>query len=270
MVHRQKFRIWKLKWYIYYLLILSFALACNSFQKKLDLQEDVVNKSQKYDTMNDRNEPFDLNGDVIIPNYQPLKIPYSEWELHRNTELLEVNGFAANEEAWRTATSHSSGLIRGAAYFALMQDLKVQDEPLFLKGLSDLDETVQTYSAYGLHQLGNETALEKLLNIARLSVDNHVAAMQAAGLCGQLGMAESFLTIEQAMSSEFEYVQVFGIQNAMFFEPLHKSTFGANLTLDIWSLYKKALLSKSGTVKAIAMAQLKEFDSSEARELLGI
>lgn len=213
-------------------------------------------------------KPFNVINDIIIPNYGPLNIRYSRWELYRSKELLAANGFDNNENEWRKATLHSNGLIRATAYFLLTRNIKQQNTGLFRVGIDDIDETAQAFCAFGLYKSGDEPALKKLMALANQDVEAHISAIQAAGLLGQLGFPTAFKTIQMALKSRLEYVQVFGIQNAVFFVPLNESIYDFNNKIDIWAIYRQALKNNSSNVRTIAIAQLNEINSKESQELL--
>ncbi|HBL14861.1 MAG TPA: hypothetical protein DD379_26420 [Cyanobacteria bacterium UBA11162] len=213
-------------------------------------------------------ESITVTSDVVIPDYEPLDVPYSEWETHRSQELLEANGFGNAIAQWRRATQHSNGLIRSSAYYLLTRHPEQQDETLFRQGLEDSDETVQTLSAYGLYSLGDKSALSILERIAQLDVNAHTAATQAAGILAKMGNPTAFATIEAAINSDLEYIRLFAIQNAMPFVPLHGQTYALGKSIDIWNLYSQALQDKNVQVRSVAKMQLKELNSPEALELL--
>ncbi len=218
--------------------------------------------------MDKKDNTFNVSSNVIIPQYKTLIGPYSKWEMVRNRELLTANGVEHNKESWRKAIKHESGLIRSTALYFLTRKVVAKDEPIFRKGLKDIDETVQAYSAYGLYHLGDAMVLKQLLSIAHLDVKGHTAAPLAAGLLAQLGHAEAFLTIQKAMECDLEYVQIFGIQNAFHFVSLNGELLPDGKKLDIWDFYPSVLATEHASVKSIAIAQLKEINTPEARELL--
>lgn len=209
-----------------------------------------------------------FQNDVIIPNYQPLNIPYTEWEAHRSQQLLATNGFENTVEGWHKATQHPSGLIRGTAFYLLAQNPMEDEQELFLTGLSDIDETTQAFCAWSLYKLGDKEAIAKLKAMANLEVDAHIAAIQAAGILGQLGIADAYKTILAAMESDLGHIHVFGMHNAFFFVPLHGKFYHQEKQIHIWNLYSKALKNDSHGVRSIAIAQLKEINSKESQELL--
>ena len=209
-----------------------------------------------------------ISSDVVIPNYQPLDVPFSEWELHRSQDLLEANGFGNTVDEWQRATQHSSGLIRSTAYYLLIQNPDQQDEALFRQGLDDIDETVQTLSAFGLYNLGDKSVLPTLEKIAQLDVNAHTAAMRAAGILAEIGEASAFSTIQNAMNSDLTYIRLFGIQNAMPFVPLHGQVYTAETKIDIWNFYNQALKDENAQVQNVAELQLQELNTLEALALL--
>jgi hypothetical protein len=213
-------------------------------------------------------DSFTFESDVIIPMYQPLDVPYSEWETVRSQELLTANGFGSTTDEWRRAAGHANGLIRGTAYYLLTRHPEEQDENLYRQGLDDLDETVQVISAYGLYHLGDRSVLPTLEKIARLDVGAHTAAARAAGILGELGDPTAFATIEKAMQNEQRYVRLFAIENAMPFVPLHGQTYAPGKNIDIWELYRQALQDENDQVRSTARLQLIELNTPEALELL--
>jgi len=213
-------------------------------------------------------DSFTIESDVVIPVYEPLDVPYSEWETTRSQELLTANGFGSTADEWRRAAGHTNGLLRGTAYYLLTRHPERQDENLFRQGLDDIDETVQVISAYGLYQLGDRSALPALEKIARYDVGAHLAAARAAGILGELGDPTAFATIQNAMQSEQRYVRLFAIENAMPFAPLHGQTYAPGKTIDIWGLYRQALQDENDQVRSVAKLQLQEINTPEALELL--
>jgi hypothetical protein len=75
-------------------------------------------------------EPFDITTDVVLPEYEPLDLPYSEWEEVRSQELLTANGFGNTPAEWRRAAGHADGLIRGTAFYLLAREPDPLDEQL--------------------------------------------------------------------------------------------------------------------------------------------
>ncbi|MCB0208685.1 MAG: hypothetical protein KDJ52_05130 [Anaerolineae bacterium] len=213
-------------------------------------------------------ESITITSDVIIPDYKPLNVPYSQWETERSQELLTANGFGTTPDEWRQATQHSSGLIRSAAYYLLTRHPEQQDEDLFRRGLEDSDQTSQNLAIYGLYRLGDSSAVPTLEKTAQLDVDAHTAATQAAGLLAEMGKPMAFATIQQAMNSNLEYIRLFAIQNAMSFVPLHGQIYAADKTIDIWDLYRQALQDENIQVRSVANLQLQELDFPEAQALL--
>jgi HEAT repeat protein len=216
--------------------------------------------------MNDNNKSSDRINSIIIPAYKPLNTPYSTWEIFRSKELLAANGFDNNEEEWRRATGHPEGFIRGTAFFLLSRLPGEENIKLFRAGLNDNDETVQAFCAFALTKAGDKQALKKLKTISEFNVESHIAAIQAAGLLGQLGISAAFKTIGAAMESKLEYIQLFGIQNAVFFVPLNRKNYDINSKIDIWELYQSALKNKNSPVREVAIAQLQEIKSKNIEE----
>jgi hypothetical protein len=214
-------------------------------------------------------EGITVTSDVVIPSYEPLDVPYSEWEAYRSQELLAANGFGDTRDEWRRAAGHSSGLIRSAATYLLSREPEPQDEALFRVGLEDTDQNVQSLAAYGLYKLGDESVVPTLETIAGLDVNVYTAAPRAAGILGEIGEPAAFATIEAAMDSELVYVRLFAIENAPPFVPLHGETYAPGKTIDIWALYRRALQDESSQVSSVARMELEELDSPEARRLLG-
>jgi hypothetical protein len=213
-------------------------------------------------------EGITVTSDVVIPSYEPLDVPYSQWEAFHNQELLAANGFGDTRAEWRRATGHSSGLLRSAAYSLLTQQPEPEDLALFRQGLEDTDKNVQSLSAYGLVRLGDSSAIQTLERIAQLDVNVYVAAMRAAGILGELGQPAAFDTIQRAMRSDLGYVRLFAIQNAPPFVPLDGQTFAPGQVIDIWELYRQALQDPSSQVRSVARMQLQELGSPQALELL--
>lgn len=211
--------------------------------------------------MKENIKPAEEINSIIIPGYKPLNKAYSTWEIFRSKELLAANGFDNHEEEWQRATKHREGLIRGTAFFLLSRLPVEKNIQLFREGLNDIDETVQAFCAFALSKTGDKTALEKLKSISELKVESHIAAIQAAGLLAQLGITAAFKTIAQAMESKLEFIQIFGIQNAVFFIPHHGKNYDVNHKIDIWELYRNVLKNERSHVRAIAGAQLQEIKS---------
>jgi len=205
-----------------------------------------------------------ISSEVFIPDYVPLDLPLSQWEAHRSQELLEANGFGTTATEWRRAAGHPSGLIRGAAFYLLSQQPDPQDEDLFRQGLDDIDETARALAAFGLYQLGVETATATLEEIAQLDVNAHLAAPRAAGLLAEIGLPEGVATLEQALSSRESYIRLSATQFLPAFVPLQGQSDGAGNTVDVWEYYCLALADSDTQVRALAEMQLREIGSAEA------
>lgn len=230
--------------------------------------EDASDNDLPTPTTEEPIESIIITSDVVIPDYGPLDVPYSEWETHRSQELLDANGFGNTADEWRRATQHSSGLIRSTAYYLLTRHPEQQDEVLFRQGLDDIDQTAQALSIYGLYRLGDKSALPVLEGIAQLDVNAHTAATRAAGILAEMGEPTAFATIQKAMNSDLGYIRLFSIRNAMPFVALHGQPYASGKTIDIWSLYSQALQDKDIQVRSVAKLQLQELNSPEALELL--
>jgi hypothetical protein len=214
-------------------------------------------------------ETVDISSEVIIPDYEPLDLAYSEWGAHRSQELLTANGFGENPAEWRRAAGHSSGFIRGTAFYLLVQQLDPADESLFRQGLADFDQTVQSLSAFALVRLGDSTAAATLQHIAQLDAEAILSAPLAAGLLAELGDPSGIKTMKMALSSELGYVRLNAVQYLPSFVPLHGLEDGSGQTIDVWDLYCQAMKDVDIQVKATAEMQLQELNSAEALELLG-
>jgi hypothetical protein len=213
-------------------------------------------------------EAITITSDVLIPSYQPLDLPYSQWKAHRSQELLAANGFGDTADEWRRAAEHSDGLIRATATYLLTRQPDPLDEELFRRGLADDDEGVQALSAYGLYRLGDGSAVPILERIARLDAEVYLAAAQAAGILAELGDPTAFATLLKAMESDLRYVRLIAMQSAMPFVPLHGQAYAPGETIDIWDLYRRALEDPDVHVQTVARLQLEELNTAEALELL--
>jgi hypothetical protein len=205
-----------------------------------------------------------ISSQVFIPDYEPLDLPISQWEAHRSQELLEANGFGNTAAEWRRAAGHPSGLIRGAAFYLLSQQPDPQDEDLFRQGLDDIDETARALAAFGLVQLGDETAIATLEEIARLDVNAHLAAPRAAGLLAEMGRPEGVDTLERALSSREGYIRLTAAQFLPQFVPLQGQSDGAGNTVDVWEIYCQALADSDPQIRTLGEMQLREIGSAEA------
>jgi HEAT repeat protein len=171
-------------------------------------------------------------------------------------------------DEFRLAADHSSGLIREAAIYLLVRQPDPVDEALFLKGLEDIDETVQSLSAYGLVRLGHDSAESTLKRIAQQDPGAILAAPLAASLLAELGDPSAFDTMIQAMADQFGYVRLIAMQYMSSFVPLHGQSTSSGQTVDVWSLYCQALGDEDGQVRAVAEMQLVEIDSAAAMAIL--
>lgn len=209
-----------------------------------------------------------ITSEVVFPDYEPLDLPYSQWEVHRSKELLAANGFGDAPAEWRRAAEHHSGLIRGTAIYLLTRQPDPQDEALFRQELEDIDETAQALAAFGLARLGDTSALPTLQRIADLDVNANLAAPRAAGLLAELGDPTAFATIARAMTSGQGYIRLSAVQFVPPFVPLHGQSYGAEQPIDIWALYCQALEDPDIQVRAVAELQLQEINSAEALQVL--
>jgi hypothetical protein len=213
-------------------------------------------------------EGITITSDVVIPGYEPLDLPYSQWKAHRSQELLEANGYGATADEWRRAAEHPDGLIRATAYYLLTRQPERGDEDLFRQGLADEDEAVQAWSAYGLYRLGDDSAVPIVEQIAQLDVDVYTVATQAAAILAEMADPAGFATMLKAMGSDLRYIRLIAMQNAMPFVPLHGQAFAPGETIDIWDLYRRALEDPDVHVETVARLQLQELNTAEALELL--
>jgi hypothetical protein len=213
-------------------------------------------------------EPFDITTDVVLPEYEPLDLPYSEWEEVRSQELLTANGFGNTPAEWRRAAGHADGLIRGTAFYLLARVPDPLDEALYRAGLEDSDQNVQSLVAYALYRLGDTSAESTLVRIAQLDANAHLAAPLAASLLAELGDPSAFATIEQAMASQLGYIRLTAVQYVPSFVPFQGQDYGSGLTIDIWALYCRALEDEDSQVQSVAEMQLQELKSPEALKVL--
>ena len=91
-------------------------------------------------------------------------------------------------------------------------------------------------------------------------------AADGAGLLAKLGNPMAFSTIQKALDSDSRYTRGLGIDNLIFFIPLHGQTDISGKVIDVWSAYRQALQDES--IQLGAKMQLQELGTPEALELL--
>lgn len=257
-------------------IVLKFSqISSNASEERTKFNKEIIFMTEASDEINQQYpsspvivDSITINSDVVIPEYNPLDVPYSEWEIYRSQELLDANGFGNTHDEWRRAAQHSSGLIRSKAFYLLTRNPKQEDKDLLRQGINDIDETVQALSAYGLYILGDQSTLSTIERIARLGTGAHSSAVQAAGILAQLEKPAAFSTIQEAFNSDLEYLRLFAVQNLIFFVPLNGQPFSSGKVINVWDAYESALKDKSPRVQGIARLQLKELGTVEAEELL--
>ena len=115
--------------------------------------------------------PTNISDSLIIPDYPPLDVPYSQWQRIRHEQLLEANGIDPQNCDWKEVVKHPSGLLREAAFYLLVHPPKGADSLLLKRALSDSETAVQSLASFGLYLLGDTSHI----GIIRINSDSQMA-----------------------------------------------------------------------------------------------
>lgn len=146
----------------------------------------------------------------------------------------------------------------------------IQNTLTYPSGLSKTDiYQVQALSAYALVRLGDDSARNVLKKIAQLDLQFFSSdALNAAGKLGELGDASAFEIIVKGMESSDPLTRRVAVENVMSFVALQGETYTPGKTIDVWTIYAKALVDESPDTQSVALAQLEELNLPQAIPLL--
>ncbi|MEM8643051.1 MAG: hypothetical protein AAGG51_30170 [Cyanobacteria bacterium P01_G01_bin.54] len=205
----------------------------------------------------------------------PRDLSYTEREVYGDRISLWINGFGDDLSEWQRAARYPDFLIQNHALNILVHINEPTNREIFLYWVNQLndeessqDHEVLALSAYGLYQLGDQSWLPLLEHIALSGIMDEWASAKAAGLLARLGQFEGFIVIKELMASGLSVIQDEAVYNLIYFVPLHGQIDSEGERVDIWSLYRQALVSESRTIRYSAQLQLEEIGTPEALELL--
>jgi hypothetical protein len=199
--------------------------------------------------------------DVLIPHYEPLQLPYSQWRAARSKQFLEVNNVSTDSAGLINGTEHASANLREAAYFLLTEVPDSSFRSVYFNGVNDTYPAVQALAAYALAQLGDTSHIQILDSLSLEENNASVSIYLIAGLCGRLGKSDAFSIIESGVKDKEDYIQLIAISYAHYF-------CETSDTIDYWKFYQKAVKHKNERVRLIARMQLEEFDTESSRRIL--
>lgn len=210
-----------------------------------------------------------LEGDDInVPDIEwPTDLPLAQRTSYYNKQLLGVNGYQQDADAWRRAAASRTEIFREAAYQLLARQHQPADDALFRRGLTDASAVVQAWSAWGLIQLGDRSQRQVLERVAaREPTFGWHAPFVAASLLGELGQAGAWHGfVEHWDASSERYVLV---SYALPFVALHGQPYAPGKLIDIWEFYRRGLLDPDENTRHAVLEQLAERKPAAARSML--
>lgn len=218
-------------------------------------------------TVDIHNDTLNLKNEVIIPDYQPLDLPYSEWEGARHRELLAANEIGDDTASLLTGLKHSSGLIREASLYLLSESPDSSDIQWYESACNDRDQSVRSLAAYACVRLGDTSKIGILREIAGLDPESNVASLKACGLLARLNDEQGLPVIENALRSDLEYVRLLAIHQAWLFIPSNDRS-SENIDSKVLDLYREILKHPDSRVRLIARMQLEETTNQEFKALI--
>ncbi|MEM8643050.1 MAG: hypothetical protein AAGG51_30165 [Cyanobacteria bacterium P01_G01_bin.54] len=210
----------------------------------------------------------------------PRDLSYTEREVYGDRISLWINGFGDDLSEWQRAARYPDLRIQNKALNILVHTNDPENRGIFLywvnqpdgegSYLSSLYYRAQALSVYGLYQLGDRSWLPLLEYIALSGVvrEKEWTSAKAAGLLARLGKFEGFIVIKELMASGLDVIQDDAVNNLIYFVPLHGQIDSEGERVNIWSLYRQALVSQDRTIRESAQLQLEEIGTPEALELL--
>ncbi|MEM8642714.1 MAG: hypothetical protein AAGG51_28430, partial [Cyanobacteria bacterium P01_G01_bin.54] len=205
----------------------------------------------------------------------PRDLSYTERRVYGDRIILWINGFGDDLSEWQRAARYLDYSIHNKALNILVHTNEPTNREIFLYWINQLDDEessqdheVLALSAYGLYQLGDRSWLPLLEHIALSGVAIEYTSAKAVGLLARLGKFEGFIVIKELMASGLDVIQDEAVNNLIYFVPLHGQIDSEGERVDIWSLYRQALVSESRTIRYSAQLQLEEIGTPEALELL--
>lgn len=212
------------------------------------------------------------NGDAAS-NAINLSIPapgrplsYAEGESYKYRALLEANGIAITPVALIAALGHPVSAF-GAAAAHVLGDLNAREAiPALTQALSAPDDLLEVEAAYALARLGESSGRERLVACLGRPLDAYVSPPIAAGYLAQLGDPQGYGVVVRAF--EVETAHLLACKQVFFFTPFQGETLTTGETVDVFSLFARALDEGDQYVQAQALTQLAELRPAAARTTL--
>lgn len=198
----------------------------------------------------------------------PDELPFADFEDYRARELLKVNGLALTDEALLPVLGSGEPVLPGAAAHALGSLGRTAAIPALKKLADSASDLVKVEAAYALVRLGLDDYREVLKECLNYPVNAYLAPPVAAGDLARLGDPVGFPVVARCFDVDNLIVRVIACKQLIFFIPFHGARTGAGQPIDVSALFDRALHDEHQDVQWIALRQLREIRTPEARHLL--
>lgn len=204
-----------------------------------------------------------INLSIPAPG-RPLS--YAEGESYKYRALLEANGIAITPDALIAALGHPVSAF-GAAAAHVLGDLNAHEAiPALTQALSSPDDLLEVEAAYALARLDESSGRERLVACLGRQLDAYVSPPIAAGYLAQLGNPQGYGVVVRAFG--VETARLLACKQLFFFAPFQGQTLTTKETVDIFSLFARALDEGDEYVQSQALTQLAELRPAAARQML--
>jgi HEAT repeat protein len=200
-----------------------------------------------------------IGPNLDVPN-PPPGMGYAEYEDFRCEQILELNGFGADEQSVLGALeSEADVLLACAAHAAGSRSIRSASVRL-RELLSSPDDSVQVESAYALARLGDPSGKETLERALERPVQGFLSTISAAGYLAQLGDPRGFPNIVEALNSELDAFKMLACKQLFFFMPFEGQ-------IDVAAAFGRALDDSDTNMQWQALVQIQQLD---ARSLIPV
>lgn len=204
----------------------------------------------------------DAEDDIVLDIADPPpSLPYAYIDDYHAQALLTANGIAPDQGALEAALGHPEAVLRGAAAHVLGSKGLAQSAPQIARLHDSADDLVRVECAYALVRLGRGEYRDSLHASLALPQHAYLGPSLAAGDLARLGDPAGFDVIRQALGYENVIIRVVATKQLLHFAPFHPQ-------LPIYDLFAQALHDQHADIPWLAVRQLGELDTPEARALL--
>lgn len=192
----------------------------------------------------------------LDPSEPPPDLPYEDLDDWQARALLSANGVGDSEAEVLASLRAEDGNLRALAAHHL-GTLGARDAvPALLVATHEDDEVVRVEAAWSLARLGEDSALQQLLDLAALPVEASVVPLKAAGYLARVGRPDGFAAVRDGLESENFLVRMTATRQLYFFVSLDRMPLADGTRVDVRELFPRALADDEEDVRWAARSQL--------------